>query len=217
MQTGLPLHAASPHVRARYTRRRGDILRAALGAFREHGYQATTLDAIATRLGMRKTALYHYFSDKESILHACHRESLAELRRIAAEARALESPQARLRHLIVRHVRAMAETLDGAPLVFEVAALAPERRDEVMAGRDAYEREVRSIIEEGIRAGAFRAVDSKVAAFAILGAINWVTRWYRADGGLGAAALGAQFADHLVGGLLDPRAAERPARKRAPR
>jgi TetR/AcrR family transcriptional regulator len=207
----------SPHVHAKHERRREQILRAALGAFRERGVHATTLAHIAARLGVRKTALYHYFPDKDAILYACHRESLAELERIVAESRALSAPDERLRHVIVEHVRVMTDTLDGSPLAFEVPALEPARQAEIIAGRDAYERELRRVIEQGVRTGAFRRVDAKLAAFAILGAINWVARWYHPEGELRADAIGAQFADHLVGGLaLAPRrprlARGRPAR-----
>ena len=191
----------SPHVHAKHERRRAQILRAALRAFRERGYHATTLDHIAEHLGVRKTALYHYFPDKDAILYECHRESLAELDRILAEARALPTPGQRLRHVIVEHVRVMTDTLEGSPLAFEVPALAPARQAEIIAGRDAYERELRKIIDQGIRSGALRRVDSKVATFAILGAINWVARWYNPEGALQADEIGTQFADHLVGGL----------------
>ena len=203
----------SPRIHERRERRRGEILRSALRAFRERGYHATTLDHIAASLGVRKTALYHYFRDREAILYACHRESLAELDRIVKAARRLGSPSERLSHLIVHHVRVMAETLDGSPLAFEVAALSAERQHEVIEGRDRYERELRRIIEQGIRAGEFREVDAKVAAFAILGAINWVARWYRPGGTLDPNLLGEQFARHLVGGLL----AVPPPRTLAPR
>lgn len=191
----------TPHVHAKHERRRGEILRAALSAFRERGYHATTLDHIAEHLGVRKTALYHYFTDKDAILFECHRESLGELERILAEARKLATPGARLRHVIVEHVRVMTGTLDGSPLAFEVPALAPARQAEIIAGRDAYERELRRIIDQGMRSGAFRRVDSKLATFAILGAINWVARWYRPEGALQTGEIGAQFADQLVGGL----------------
>ena len=60
---------------------------------------------------------------------------------------------------------------------------------------------LREIIAEAIRGGEFRAVDPKIAAFAILGAINWIARWYRPGGSIDAPGLGQQFADHLVGGL----------------
>ena len=78
----------SPHVRKKRERRRGEILHAALATVRERGYHATTLDDIADRLGIRKTALYHYFPDKDAILYACHRESLSELDRLIQDSAA---------------------------------------------------------------------------------------------------------------------------------
>lgn len=196
---GLP--DASDHVREKRRRRREEILHSALRAFRENGYHATTLADIAEQLGVRKTALYHYFPDKEAILYACHRESLAELDRLLREARRFESGREQLVHAIREHVRVMTDTLEGSPLAFEVTALSPDRQKEIIAARDRYERALRKMIDTGIERGEFRPVDSKLAAFAILGAINWIARWYRPEGSVQADELGEQFADHLVGGL----------------
>lgn len=192
----------SPRVHAKREKRREEILHAALRAFRARGYHATTLDDIAEGLGVRKTALYYYFPDKEAILYACHRESLAELDRIAREARRLPTVPERLRHIIREHVRVMIHTLEGSPLAFEVTALSAEHQAEIIGARDRYERFMRRLIDQGIREGTFRAVHSKVAAFAVLGAINWIARWYRPGGDLAAGELGDEFADHLVRGLM---------------
>jgi len=192
----------SPRVRAKRERRRVEILRAALRAFRERGYHQTTLGDIADRLDVRKSALYHYFPDKESILYECHQESLGELGRIVAEARDLPTPRERLRHVIREHVRVMTDTLEGSPLAFEVTALSPERQVEIIAARDRYEREVRRLVNQGIREKEFRRVDAKVAAFAMLGAINWIARWYRPEGSLHAPELGQEFVDRLLAGLV---------------
>ena len=150
---------------------------------------------------MRKTALYHYFPDKEAILWACHQESLAELDRIINGARRLETASQQLAHVIREHVRVMTDTLEGSPLAFEITAFSPERQRKIIAARDRYERAVRRMITRGIEDGEFRPVDVKIAVFAILGSINWIARWYNPEGSLRAAELGAQFADHLVGGL----------------
>jgi len=193
--------AGSPHVREKRQRRRQDILRAALRAFRENGYHATTLDDIAEHVGVRKTALYHYFPDKEAILYECHRESLGEIRQLLKQAMKLETATERLAYIIREHVRVMTDTLDGSPLAFEVPALKAERQAEVIAARDRYERSLRKIIDQGVKDGEFRPVDSKIAVFVILGAINWIARWYRPEGSLHAHELGSEFASHLVGGL----------------
>jgi AcrR family transcriptional regulator len=203
----------SPRILEKRRRRRAEILHAALRAFRSRGYHATTLDDIAQNLGVRNTALYYYFPDKQSILHECHREASAELDRIVRKARTLLGARAQLQHVIREHVRVMTETLGGSPLAFEVTSFSPERQRELMKARDAYERAVRRIIERGIRSGAFRKVDSKVAVFVILGAINWIARWYRPEGALQADELGEQYAEHLVNGLA-PAASEGTARRR---
>jgi len=193
---------ASPHVREKRRRRKQEILHAALHAFRDGGYHGTTLADIAERLNVRKTALYHYFPDKESLLYACHRESLAELDRLIRESSRFETAREQLDWAIREHVRVMTETLEGSPLAFEVAALSPRRQAEVIAARDRYERALRGMIEQGIERGEFQPVDPKIAVFAILGAINWIARWYRPEGPVRAPELGAQFADQLIGGLV---------------
>ena len=193
---------STPHVRAKREKRRAEILRAALAAFREHGYHATTLDDIAAQLGVRKTALYHYFPDKQSILLACHRDAIADLERITAAARTLPTAEPRLRHVVREHVRVMTEALGGSPLAFEVTSLAPERQAEIIAARDRYERDLREIVALGMREGTFRRGDPKIAAFILLGALNGIARWYRPGGAYDAAALGDAFAEQLVGGLL---------------
>lgn len=197
--------AASPtrsaHVRAKRDRRRKEILHAALRAFRDQGYHGTTLDDIAERFGVRKTALYHYFPDKEAILYACHQESLAELERILAGSRAYHTASERLAYVIREHVRVMTETLEGSPFAFEVTALSPEHQRDIIAGRDRYERALRRVIAQGVADHEFRTLNPKIAVFAILGSINWIARWYRPEGALQADELGREFAEHLVGGL----------------
>jgi TetR/AcrR family transcriptional regulator len=205
--------ARSPRVQEKRRRKRAEILHAALRAFREKGYHATTLDDIAERVGVRKTALYHYFPDKQAILYECHRESVAELGRIMAEAERLPRASDKLAHVIREHVRLMTETLGGSPLAFEVTALSEDRHASLIAGRDRYERKLRRIIDQGLRDGEFRKGDSKVAVFVVLGAINWISRWYRPEGALRSFDLGEGFVEHLMSGLTQaPRST--PARRK---
>ena len=191
----------SPRVQEKRSRRRDEILHAALRAFRDKGYHATTLEDIAEHLGVRKTALYHYFPDKQAILSECHRESLDELTRIMREADELETASQKLAHVIREHVRVMTDTLEGSPLAFEVTTLSPEQRAPLIAGRDRYERWLREIIDAGMRNGEFRAGNPKIAVFVLLGAINWIARWYRPEGAFHASELGTEFVENLLSGL----------------
>jgi TetR/AcrR family transcriptional regulator len=195
---------SSAHVRAKRQRRRTEILHAALRAFRDKGYHGTTLDDIAQQLGVRKTALYHYFPDKEAILYACHHEGLEEVAGLVARARQSPSYADQLAYVIREHVRVMTDTLEGSSLALEVSALSPAHRAEVIAARDRYEQALREIVRRGVAVGEFRTVDPKLAVFAILGAINWVARWYSPDGSTHPRDLGLHYADHLLRGLLAP-------------
>ncbi len=55
----------------RHEDKRVAILRTAAQLFADNGYEATSLDKIADQLGMHKATLYHYVSNKESILYQC--------------------------------------------------------------------------------------------------------------------------------------------------
>jgi AcrR family transcriptional regulator len=205
MAASTPVSGSSPHVQEKRQRRQAEILGAAMGAFRARGYHSTTLEDIADRLGVRKTALYHYFPDKDAILFACHKQSLAELSgHLAAARRAYPTATARLRHIILEHVRVMTDSGEESPLAFDVPALSPPLQQKVIQARDRYERSLRRIIAEGVRSGEFRPVDPKIAVFVMLGAINWIARWYQPSGTMDPGAIAQQFADHLLGGLVCP-------------
>ena len=58
-----------------------------------------------------------------------------------------------------------------------------------------------AIIEDGIASGAFAPGDPKLLTFAVLGAANWITRWYDPRGPATSDEIGHAFADFLLRGL----------------
>ena len=58
--------------------------------------------------------------------------------------------------------------------------------------------------------GTLRRIDTTVAAFSIAGAVNWLSRWYRPEGKLGADEIAKQIADAALHGVLK----EEPRRRR---
>ncbi len=57
---------------------------------------------------------------------------------------------------------------------------------------------------EAIAAGKIRKVDPKVAAFAFLGAVNWIYKWFRSDGQIPEEQLVRGMQDIFFGGLESP-------------
>ena len=201
----------------KYRAKRDQILDTAVAAFRHQGYAGTSTQDIARALHMTKGSLYYYFRDKEDILFSCHERALDHL---LAGARAVRrrrrDPEGALRELIERHVGIMVHEFRGSALALEVATLNGSRHDHIVRRRDQYEGILRTVVDQGVRSGAFRPVDPRLAAFAVLGAINWMARWYREGGGRSAEEIGHTFADLFVRSLQRRRAPARVGRPPVP-
>jgi AcrR family transcriptional regulator len=76
--------------RKRYTRseRSRQILDAAVEVFVERGYQAASMDAVATRVGVTKPVLYDHFGSKEGLLLGCIARAREELLEVTSKAAA---------------------------------------------------------------------------------------------------------------------------------
>lgn len=179
------------------------ILEGASRAFRRDGLHRTGMREIAAELGMHAGNLYYYFENRQELLAFCQEDTLAGLLELAAEVRGTDLPADRkLARLIVGHVVLLNDRTPGSLAHLEIEALEDPWRAAIQARRDEYERVFRELIEEGMAAGVFRAVDAGVSAMAILGALNWTVKWYRPEGRKTADAIGHVFAHQLVGGLL---------------
>lgn len=183
--------------------RRNEILKSAAAAFRRRGYHGASVDEIASALEMTKGNLYYYFRNKEEILYACHDYSLDILLALMAEVQAHPSrPDEKLRRLILAFIHIILDELQGTALTLEMQALSPVMLKRVIAKRDQFDKGMRDIIQLGIDEGLFVPGDPKMIEFAVMGAVNWITKWFDPAGPMTSDQIGQAFADYLVGGLL---------------
>jgi len=181
---------------------RVEILKSAAAAFRRLGYHGATVEQIAAALRMKKGNLYYYFRNKEEILFACHEYSHDRLQELLDEVvRSTAPPDAKLRRLIVSAVRVILDELHGTALLLDLEALSPAHLKSIIVRRDRFDRGMRMILEEGIATGVFAPGDSKLVAFAMLGALNWIARWFNPAGPASSEQIATRFADYLIAGL----------------
>ena len=64
----------------------------------------------------------------------------------------------------------------------EEQALEPEDHAKLVRQRDHFERALRALVREGIEDGSVAPCDPKLAIFVILGAMNWVPKWFKPSG-----------------------------------
>jgi len=157
---------------------------------------------------MKKGNLYYYFRNKEEILFACHQYSLDRVIELLEEIDQSDAPAGdKLRRLINAFVQTILDELQGTALFLNLEALSPAHLRTVIARRDRFDHGMRRIIADGVRSGAFGPCDPKLVSFAILGAVNWIPRWFKPDGPASSHEIADRFADFLIAGLQGSRSA----------
>jgi AcrR family transcriptional regulator len=187
---------------------RAQILRAAADLFRERGYQASTVEHIAARLGMSKASLYNHFRAKEEMLAAISRETIETFTRdLNLVLGSRLDPVEKLRRMVRQHVRFVIANRSFLTVFFgEEANLPPRIARSLSAQKDRYDKGVERMVLQGVRAGVFRDVPARLVVFGVLGMVNWVHKWYNPAGRWGAEEISAAFLSLVEGGLLRQRA-----------
>ena len=185
--------------------RKQQIEDAASTLFRERGYAATSVRDIAQALNIQGPSLYAHVASKEDVLWSIVNRAAdqfnAEVRPLAA---ATAPPPQRLRDMIRGHVAVVTSSQkDAAVFLHEWRFLSPDRRAEIAARRDSYEALFRRAIADGVHAGYFQPVDTKLTAMAILSALNGIATWYQSDGILSADEIADNFADLFINALRE--------------
>lgn len=179
------------------------ISRVACRIFRERGYHATSMRAIASALGWQPAALYYYYAGKQDLLFAIMETAVDTLTHFVLEHVDPDaSPIERLRQAVTAHVTLIAGHLDELSVfLHEMKALDPKRREVIQAKTARYEHIFRDILHDGMRSGELAQVDPRLARYMIMSACNWMYNWYRPEGPYSPPEIAREFCDMLLNGL----------------
>ncbi|TKT75750.1 TetR/AcrR family transcriptional regulator [Aquamicrobium sp. LC103] len=183
---------------------REQLIDIAAQLFDSKGYAQTSINDIARAIGLGRSAVYHYFRNKEEILAALvEAEALTpshQLKDLMTQSEL--TPGERLRRAVVDGIMRRLSSGSRFILLARLEAQIPEELGPLynQGRRDIYDFYVRCI-SDGIASGEFREVDPKVAAFAVIGMANWTTRWYSPSGPRSPAEIGEIIADMALHGL----------------
>jgi AcrR family transcriptional regulator len=183
--------------------RKEEIIRVAARLFATKGYHATTLDEIAGELGITKPALYYHIRDKEDILREIVNRIMEPMEAASRMGRSGLSPKEKIKGIVRILVKFAAERKETTLIAFEEVKILPKRTSDAIKRRQKeVELSLQEALKEGVDGGDFEVNDIKVASFAILGATNWVYRWYQPRGKLTPEIIAEQFINFLESGYL---------------
>lgn len=194
-------------VALRQEARRREVMEVAIAVFSERGYRAASMSDIAAKMGMGKASLYHYVTSKEEVLIELYedvlRENVIAARRIASSQRtALDA----LAELLADRVAYTCRNRDLLRIFFEEEAELPARQQSrLISVRHEYEQTLLDMVARGEAAGEFSLrTTPQIFVNTVLGAANWVYKWYQPQGPLSPEELGSQIAGILLAGLRSP-------------
>lgn len=174
--------------------RRQQLLAIAGELFAQAGFEATSMRDIAAATGMTPAALYHHFASKEQLFIAVEEASIAKiLDRVQAAIAGETDPEARFRAALVAQVEA---TLDKEGFPVLVAFTFPPAISAAGQAALADQRRGYENLMAGLIAGLSLppGIDPVIFRKHVLGALNWIALWYRADGSLRPAQIAEQLA-----------------------
>ncbi|KAB7613848.1 TetR/AcrR family transcriptional regulator [Amylibacter sp. SFDW26] len=160
------------------------ILSTALPMIAQYGYSAVSMRQIAEAVGVNVSALYNHFPNKQQILLRLMIDHMDSL--MAAwdnqDIRG-KTAQEQLEIFTRFHIRFNVEKPKAVFISFmELRSLEPEGHKTIEKQRRVYEDILRDIIRSGINSGVFHTSDAHVAAMSVLGSLNGVNTWFRAEG-----------------------------------
>ena len=158
------------------------MLRAAAQCFNEKGYSGSSLKDVANILGLTDAALYYYVKNKEELVYLCYvrageigRESMD--RAIAEGSNGMDTVTRYLRY----HLEVMTGERGPIAIMSEIPSLQPDHRKQVLEISRQHSARFESILEQGIADGSITPCDVRMTGNAIMGALNWVPKWFHGD------------------------------------
>lgn len=139
------------------------VLDAALASFAARGYEATSLDALAAGLGVRKQTILYHFLSKEALLDAVLTRSAGEL--AAAVDEGLSRPGTgwtRVEGVVRAVFRLAGRRPELLGLVREVGRLGPPFATRLTTVMEPLVARATAFLEQEVRTGAMRPHDPRL-------------------------------------------------------
>lgn len=166
----------------RFQLQKDRMLRAAARCFNEKGYSGSSLKDVARLLGLTDAALYYYVRNKEELVYLCYVRA-AEVGRESLDRAIAEGSDGfdTVVRYIGYHVEMMVGERGPIAIMSEIPSLKDTHRAEILRASRAHGARFEAVLHKGIRDGSIADCDVRMTGNAIMGALNWVPKWFHGD------------------------------------
>ena len=174
--------------------------------FYEKGYDGASMQDIAAAVGLTKAGLYHHVSSKDTLLFEIMNYGMDILdESVLAKVKDIQDPREKLRQTILGHIDLVvrARDMEITVILHENRSLKGNMRKIINARKRAYIDYLEDLIARvQEQAGVQPRVSPHIAAFAVLGMINWLYQWYHLEGPIKQEQIAQAYVDFFFRGLL---------------
>jgi TetR/AcrR family transcriptional regulator len=181
------------------------ILKTAANFFADTGYDRAAMSQLAIACGISKASIYHYYTNKETLLFDILHQHLDELlNAIKNQEKTSDDPETNLRTL----VGALLDAYRGADaehrLQLEAMRYLPPENQKELADT---QRQIVTVFADAVSAvnpDLFKTdrADLRSVTMSLFGMLNWFYLWHQPSKGLSRAEYAQLATDILVGGLI---------------
>ncbi|HYR91499.1 MAG TPA: TetR/AcrR family transcriptional regulator [Terriglobia bacterium] len=186
---------------------RNRVFEVAAEVFHRKGYDNTSMSDVASAAGLTKAGLYHHVTSKESLLYTVldYGLDLTESN-VLRPLEEIADPLQRLKTMIDLHLQLVLEerNLEVTGLLHECKTLSPADRTRINRRKKEYVKMTTKLIADVVKKHNIKDVNPKLAAFALLGMLNWTYQWYKATGPSRRDEIVATFQQIFLQGILGP-------------
>jgi len=190
----------------RGTDRRTEIIDCSATLFARHGVSNASLADIAAVVGIKKGSLYYFFESKEALLHDVLLPVVEEpYRRLKEIVDGPGDPIEKITEGMASLGRAFGEHPERMQILVRERLhqqLSAEAYEEIRSWKAAYTQLWEQLIRDAVDSGLFAELDEKIAAFGLIGAMNWMYAWFDPAGDLSGEEVGRRLAMHFLAGYL---------------
>jgi AcrR family transcriptional regulator len=183
-----------------------EICRVAARVFYEKGYDGASMQDIAKAVGLTKAGLYHHVGSKDRLLYEIMNYGMDILdETVLQKVKDIADPQEKLRQTIVGHIDLIVRARDQeiTVILHENRSLRGALRKKINGRKREYIHYLEGLIAQvQERSGATPLLSPPLAAFALLGIVNWLYQWYRSEGLTKQDELTQAYVDFFFRGLL---------------
>ena len=184
---------------------REQLMQIAIDLFASKGFKGTSIRDLGKAADVSISNIYHYFGSKEGLLLAIlDRSSTLIHERLKQVSELNLNPLERFKAILEIHIKLSEQFKKETKIFFmDEEHLSPKglaiNKEIQRAILEIYLKELTAMRE----AGYLRSRSLHVAAFNILGVINWKLRWYRWDGPMPQEQVTREMIDFIMHGVLD--------------